>query len=83
MDSITTYIKAAFIIAFDGQKHRILRNGEIAYRESKIIYVGSSFRGHAVNLKKEIERSASLILGNLGHFRHSFILLFNSVMAGG
>ncbi len=40
---------------------------------------------HFINIKK-VERSDSLILvilGNLGHFRHSFISLYQSVIIRG
>jgi hypothetical protein len=40
---------------------------------------------YSVNFIKEIERSDSLILvilGNLGHFRHSFMPLYQSGITG-
>ncbi len=40
-----TMIKASYIIAFDGQKHRYLRDGELVFEGSDIIYVGKNFDG--------------------------------------
>jgi len=34
-----------------------------------------------INKLKEIERSVSLILGNLDHYRHSIIMLYQPVIA--
>jgi len=40
-----TKIKASFIIAFDGEKHRYLRDGELAFEQDRILYVGQKYEG--------------------------------------
>ena len=36
--------------------------------------------GRTINFIKQVERSVSLILGNLDHFRNSFIILYQPVI---
>jgi len=43
--SRTTRIKASYIIAFDGERHRYLLNGELVYQGEDIIYVGKQYEG--------------------------------------
>ena len=40
-----TLIKASFIIAFDGSKHRYLHDGELVYEGDSILYVGKKYDG--------------------------------------
>ncbi len=47
MSSKSTKIIASHIIAFDGDEHRYLRDGELVYRGNEIIFVGPEFRGSA------------------------------------
>jgi len=42
----TTLIEHGTVVAFDGARHRILRNGVVAFRGDRIIHVGRSFDGH-------------------------------------
>jgi len=43
--SRTTRIKASYIIAFDGERHRYLLNEELVYQGEDIIYVGKQYEG--------------------------------------
>src|SRR5437660_1626746 len=36
----TTLLRARWIVVHDGRQHRLLRDGEIAWRDDEIIYVG-------------------------------------------
>jgi len=45
MASGITLIKASYIIAFDGLKHGYLKDGELAYQNDSIIYVGKKYDG--------------------------------------
>jgi cytosine/adenosine deaminase-related metal-dependent hydrolase len=52
-----TLIKGSFIIAFDGQKHRYLTEGELVYEGKEIIFVGKQFSGEVdkvINAKDKI-----------------------------
>jgi cytosine/adenosine deaminase-related metal-dependent hydrolase len=40
-----TLIKGSWVIAFDGEKHRLISDGEIAFEDDKIIFVGKNFNG--------------------------------------
>jgi cytosine/adenosine deaminase-related metal-dependent hydrolase len=40
-----TLIKASFIIAFDGKKHRYLLDGELVYEGDTILFVGKEYQG--------------------------------------
>jgi cytosine/adenosine deaminase-related metal-dependent hydrolase len=41
----TTLIENGTIVAFDGNEHRILKNGHLAFKDDRIIYVGRNFEG--------------------------------------
>lgn len=41
----TTMIKGGWIVGFDGETHRILRDGVVVYRGDTITYVGKSYTG--------------------------------------
>ena len=41
----TTLIKGGWIVAFDGKRHRILRDGVVVFRGDTIIHVGKSWEG--------------------------------------
>lgn len=43
MASGVTLIKASFIIAYDGEKHGYLKDGELAYQNDCILYVGKKY----------------------------------------
>lgn len=45
MSSEKTLIKASYVIAFDGTKHRYLRDGELVYQGEEIIFVGEKYDG--------------------------------------
>ena len=40
-----TRVQASHIIAFDGQKHRFLIDGELVYEDREIVYVGPKYEG--------------------------------------
>ncbi len=41
----TTLINGGWIVAFDGERHRILRDGVVAYRGGTIVHVGRTYEG--------------------------------------
>jgi 5-methylthioadenosine/S-adenosylhomocysteine deaminase len=45
MPAERTMIKATHIIAFDGQRHRYLKDGVVVYEGDTIIHVGKKFDG--------------------------------------
>ena len=47
MASGITMIKASYIIAFDGVKHAYLKDGELAFQNDAIVYVGEKYDGPA------------------------------------
>lgn len=44
---MATVLSASWIVAFDGEGHRILRDGELAFEGDRITYVGPHFDGPA------------------------------------
>jgi len=58
MGSITTLIKSSYLICFDGARHRYLINGQLAFRDGEIIYVGGKFEGQA---DKIIDASGKIV----------------------
>ena len=45
MKTETTLIHASYMIAFDGKKHRILKDAELAFRGPDIIFLGKKYQG--------------------------------------
>jgi len=45
MNEKKTRINATHIIAFDGEKHRYLKDGEVVFRGEEIVYVGKHYSG--------------------------------------
>lgn len=41
----TTKVTGRFVIAYDGERHRILRDGEVVYRGDTIVFVGRGYGG--------------------------------------
>jgi cytosine/adenosine deaminase-related metal-dependent hydrolase len=58
MTTGVTKIKASFIIAFDGEKHRYLKDGELAFQGNRIIYVGKKYDGAA---ERTIDASGKVV----------------------
>ena len=46
MNSKTVGIRAKYIIAFDGEGHRILKEGVLVVQNDEIIFVGKKYSGH-------------------------------------
>ena len=42
-----TRIDASYVIGFDGESHRILRDGVVVYEGNTIVHVGKSYAGQA------------------------------------
>ena len=42
---MTTLIRGSWVVAFDGEKHRLIKDGEVAYEDDKITYVGKNYQG--------------------------------------
>jgi cytosine/adenosine deaminase-related metal-dependent hydrolase len=40
-------IKGGTVIAFDGQEHRLLNDGDVAFEDNRILYVGKNYGGQA------------------------------------
>ena len=40
-----TLIEGGYIVAFDGEQHRILRDGVVVYEDDRVTYVGPSYDG--------------------------------------
>ena len=45
MNPHRTKIEASYIIAFDGKRHRYIKDGELVFQGSDIIYVGKKYEG--------------------------------------
>jgi 5-methylthioadenosine/S-adenosylhomocysteine deaminase len=48
-----TLLRGGWIAAWDGSRHKILRNGEIAFENDRILYVGPHFEGQADEIVDE------------------------------
>lgn len=44
MTGTTTLIRGGWIVAFDGDQHRILSDGVVVYRDDSIVHVGGPGR---------------------------------------
>lgn len=44
-----TLIKGSWVIAFDGKSHRLIRDGQVAYEDDRIIFVGKRYPGKPDN----------------------------------
>ncbi len=53
-----TLIDGGYIVAFDGEEHRILRDGTVVVEDDKIIYVGKSYGGP---IDRRIDARRSLV----------------------
>ncbi|MGD2201279.1 MAG: amidohydrolase family protein [Candidatus Bathyarchaeota archaeon] len=42
---MTTIIEGGIVVGFDGERHRILRDGVVVFDEERIIHVGKSYQG--------------------------------------
>ncbi len=58
MTGRTTRIRASHIIAFDGDQHRHLRDGEVVIRGEDVVYVGERFEG---GVDAEIDASGKVV----------------------
>jgi cytosine/adenosine deaminase-related metal-dependent hydrolase len=58
MTAEKTKIKASYIIAFDGTRHRYLRDGELVFQGQDIIYIGKSYEGEVA---KTIDAKGKII----------------------
>ena len=38
-----TKIKGSYVVAFDGQTHKLLKDGEVVFEDDRIVYVGKSY----------------------------------------
>ena len=60
---MTTVIRNAdYVVAFDGQKHRLIQGGDVAYDGNTITYVGKKYTG---NFAKEISGSGRMVMPGL------------------
>lgn len=42
---MTTLIRGSWVVAFDGEKHRLIKDGEVAYADDRVTYVGKNYQG--------------------------------------
>jgi len=40
-----TLVKGSWVVGFDGKSHRLISDGEVAYEDDRIIYVGKHYNG--------------------------------------
>jgi cytosine/adenosine deaminase-related metal-dependent hydrolase len=40
-----TLIQGSWLVGFDGKEHRLISNGELAFDDDRIIYIGKKYRG--------------------------------------
>lgn len=58
----TTKIRGGWIVAYDGNEHRILKDGVVVYRGDTIVHVGKSYDGA---IDSEIDASQHLVIPGL------------------
>ena len=58
MASGATLVKASYIIAFDGEEHGYLKDGELAFENDSIVYVGKQYDGP---VKRTINASGKVV----------------------
>jgi len=42
---MSTLIRASWVVGFDGERHRLIMDGEVACEEDRIVYVGRNYEG--------------------------------------
>ncbi|MFC1803956.1 amidohydrolase family protein [Thermoproteota archaeon] len=62
MSTMKIGIEGGFIIAYDGDEHRLLENGILVYEEDKIIHVGKSYSGR---VDKKIDARGKMVIPGL------------------
>jgi 5-methylthioadenosine/S-adenosylhomocysteine deaminase len=40
-----TLIKGSWVVGYDGEKHRLITDGDVAYENDRVIYVGKNYKG--------------------------------------
>ena len=83
--SRTTRIKATYIIAFDGKRHRYLLNGELVYQGEDIIYVGKQYEGEVVEFNEMLRRHGKPPLAwlrDIGFLKEN-VILGHAIIIGG
>ena len=41
-----TLIKGSWVVGYDGEKHRIITDGEVVFEDDRVIYVGKNMKDH-------------------------------------
>ena len=59
---MSTGIFGGLIVAFDGEEHRLLKDGVVVFEENKIVYVGKSYSG---KLDYKIDARKRLVIPGL------------------
>lgn len=72
MSSLITEIKGGYVVAFDGEEHRILKDGVVVIEEDKVKFVGKSYSSP---VDRRIDASNSLVVPG-------FICLHSHVCGG-
>jgi cytosine/adenosine deaminase-related metal-dependent hydrolase len=62
VQKLTVGIRGKFIIGFDGEEHRLLRDGVVVYEGNRIEHVGKSYSGR---VDEWIDASTSLVIPGL------------------
>jgi len=45
-----TLIKGSWVVGYDGERHRLITDGEVAYEDDRVIYVGRNYEGSPNNV---------------------------------
>jgi len=40
-----TLIKGSWVVGYDGERHRLITDGEVAYEDDRVVYVGRNYEG--------------------------------------
>jgi cytosine/adenosine deaminase-related metal-dependent hydrolase len=46
---MVTLIQGSWLVGYDGNQHRLITDGEVAYEDDKIIFVGKKYPGKPDN----------------------------------
>jgi cytosine/adenosine deaminase-related metal-dependent hydrolase len=52
-----TLIKGSWVVGYDGEKHRIITDGEVVFEDDRVIYVGKNYEGssdHVIDAKGKL-----------------------------
>jgi cytosine/adenosine deaminase-related metal-dependent hydrolase len=59
---LRTLINGSYVIAFDGNDHRIIKNGQVVFEGNEITYVGKHYSG---KIENEIDATGKMVIPGL------------------